>query len=38
MNSTRNTGSVWTQISTAIVGLTLVGYGLAFIVNAVIQY
>jgi hypothetical protein len=36
MNTTRNNGSVLTQVSTVIAGLILAGYGLVFIVNAVI--
>jgi hypothetical protein len=36
MNTTQNKGSVFTQVTTAIAGLILAGYGLVFIVNAVI--
>jgi drug/metabolite transporter superfamily protein YnfA len=36
MNGTRSNGSVLTQVSTAIAGLILAGYGLVFIVNAVV--
>jgi hypothetical protein len=36
MNNTRTSGSVLTQVSTAIAGLLLAGYGLVFIVNAVL--
>jgi hypothetical protein len=37
MNSTRNS-SVVTQVSTAIAGIFLAGYGLVFIAGAVIGY
>jgi hypothetical protein len=37
MNSTRNS-SVVTQVSTAIAGIILAGYGLVFIVGAVIGH
>jgi drug/metabolite transporter superfamily protein YnfA len=36
MNNTRTSGSIVTQVSTAIAGLILAGYGLVFIVNAVV--
>ena len=38
MNSTRNSGSLVTQVSTTIAGLVLVGYGVVFIVGAVIGF
>lgn len=38
MNNVRNGGSVVTQVSTAIAGLILAGYGLVFIVNAVLGH